>query len=156
MKTVKPIVPVLVAVYLLAAPVVLGQGAKGGGNVEEQIKALQAHLMQAQLEGDTSFFEKHYADDATIIHGIGKLVTKTQEIENLKSGALKYDSYDVRDQRIRVYGDTAVVNLEASAKGISFGKPFSGDFLVAWVWVKQQGGWKVVLKQITRVAPASQ
>jgi ketosteroid isomerase-like protein len=140
----------------LATPLALGQGTKGGGSAEKQIETLQAQLVQAQLKGDTSFFEKHYVDDSTIIHGIGKLLTKAEEIANLKSGALKYESYDVRDQRIRVYGDTAVVNLEASAKEISFGKPFSGDFLVAWVWVKQQGGWKVVLKQITRVASASQ
>jgi len=87
------VVLALVAVYLLAAPLALGQGEKTGkakgGNVEEQIKTLQAEIVQASLKGDTSAFEKFYADDATIIHSDGTLVTKAQEIENLKSGSLK-------------------------------------------------------------------
>ena len=171
----------LVAVCLLAAPLALGQGGnppastkesgatsghgmtaveqagKGGGNVEEQIKVLQGQVVQAQLKGDTSFFEKHYAVDATIIHSDGKLFSKTQEIETLKSGALKYDSVDVRDLKIRVSGDTVVVNGQSSAKGMLNGKSFSGDFRTTRVWVKQKGNWKVVAFQATRVAsPASQ
>jgi hypothetical protein len=48
------------------------QTGKGGGN-EEQIKTLQAQLVQAFLKGDTSFIDRYYADDITIIHGDGKL-----------------------------------------------------------------------------------
>src|SRR5712692_4685768 len=123
MRTLRPILLALVAIYLLAASFALGQG----GNVEEQIKALQAQLVQALLKGDTSFFEKYYADDVTIIHGDGKLSTKAddEEIKNLKSGATKYESIDVPESKVRVYGDTAVVNSLISGKGMVNGKPYS-------------------------------
>jgi len=152
MRTLRPILLALVAIYLLAASFALGQG----GNVEEQIKALQAQLVQALLKGDTSFFEKYYADDVTIIHGDGKLSTKAddEEIKNLKSGATKYESIDVPESKVRVYGDTAVVNSLTSGKGMVNGKPYSFNGRITRVWVKQKGDWKCVASQYTRVAPS--
>ena len=91
MKKVNIIVLALVAVCLLAAPLALGQG----GSAEQQIAALSDQAIQAQLKDDTSFFEKYYADDATIVHSDGKLYTKAEEIANLKSGSLKYESIDM-------------------------------------------------------------
>jgi len=151
MKSVKLIALVLVTLSLLVVPLAWSQG----GNAEEQIKTLTDQVVQALLKGDTSFFEKYYADDAMIIRS-GRLLTKAQDIENLKSGALKFEAYDVHEKKIHTYGDTSVASLEASAKGLSDGKPFSGDFRVTWVWVKQKGNWKLTLYQVTRVAPPSQ
>jgi ketosteroid isomerase-like protein len=152
MRKVKLIVLVLVAVCLLAAPLALGQG----GSVEQQISMLSDQLIQAQLNADTSFFEKHYADDATIIHGSGKVFTKDQEIADLKSGSLKYESIETRERKIHIYGDTVVVNFLIFFKGAVSGQPFSGDLCRTVVWVKQKGNWKIVSYQVTRVAPANQ
>ena len=144
MRSMRFIAPVLVAVCLLVAPLAWSQG-----NVEQQIAALSDQVVQALLKGDTRFFEKYYADDAMIIRSVGMLLTKAQDIENLKSGALKFEAYDVHEKKIHTYGDTAVATLKASAKGLSGGKPFSGDFRVTWVWVKQKGNWKLALYQVT-------
>ena len=181
MKSVNPVIFVLFAFSLLVASLVWGQGANppastkesgktsghgmmaveqtsqsSGGTVEQEIKALQGQLRQATLKGDTSFFEKYWADDYVAIHGDGKLSTKAQEIENFKSGTTRYESIEVREVKIRTYGDTVVVNWLGSVKATINGKPYSGDFRNTRVWVKQNGNWKIVLFQITRLAPASQ
>jgi ketosteroid isomerase-like protein len=130
------------------------QTAKGGGNVEQQINTLTDHVVQALLKGDTSFLEKYYADDAMIIRG-GDQSTKAKEIEAFKSGANKFETYDVHERKIHAYGETAVANMEASAKGSVNGHPFSGDYYVTRVWVKQKGYWKLVLYQVTPKAGAS-
>ena len=109
--------------------------------------------MEAILKGDTSVMEEYYADDYTAIHGDGKLTTKTQEIANFKSGVTKYDSITVREGKIRIYGDTAVVNALASVKTIVNGRPYSGDVRNTRVWVKLHGNWKLVAFQTTRVEP---
>ncbi len=179
MRKVNLIALALVAIYLLAAPLALGQGGnppastkesgatsgkgmtaveqtgESGANVEQQIKSLTDQLLQAYLKGDTSFFEKCYADDAKIIHGDGKMTTKAQEIEGFKSGTLKYESIDMRELTIRAFGDTAVVYGLVSGKGMINGKPFSSDFRKTWVWAKQNGNWKLETYHITRI-PASQ
>jgi len=159
MKKMNLVVLVLAAICLLAAPLVLGQGEKTkakGGNVEEQITALSTQLRQAFGKADTGFMEKYFADDFTGIHSDGKLSTKAQEIENVKSSSLKWESVDVHESKIRAYGDTAVLIALTSSKGTLRGKPYSGDFRTTQLWVKQKGSWQLVLLQITRVAPASQ
>ncbi len=177
MKRINIIDLVVVAVCLLTTTLALGQGGnppastkesgatsghgmtaaeqtgKEGGTVEEQITALSDQLIQAQLKDDTSFFEKYYADDSTIVHGNGKLYTKDQEIADLKSGSLKYQSVDVRDRKIRVYEGTAVVNFLISFTGTLAGQPFSNvELRRTVVWAKQKEGWKIVVYQVTRVS----
>ena len=137
----------LVTVCLLAVPLALGQG----GNAEQQISVLSDQMIQAQLKADISYFEKRYAEDATIVHGDGELFTKAKEIEDLKSGSLRYVMNQVRERKIHVYGYTAVVAFLISYKGTVSGKPFTGDLRRTVVWGKQEGNWKIVAYQVTRL-----
>jgi hypothetical protein len=53
------------------------QTAQGGGeNVEQQIKALHAQLMDATLKHDPGFLEKYLADDYMAIRNDGKVTTR--------------------------------------------------------------------------------
>jgi ketosteroid isomerase-like protein len=122
-------------------------------NARQEVKTLQGQLIQAILKSDTSVLEKYYADDYVAIHGDGKLTTKAQEIENFKTGTTKYDSIAVREAKIRVYGDTVVVNAWASVKTLVNGRPYVGDVRNTRVWVKDGGDWKLVVFQTTRVEP---
>ena len=138
---------VLLSACLLAAPFALGQG----GSVEQQISALSDQMIQANLKDDTAFYEKYYAEDATIVHGNGKLVTRDQDIADLKTGSLKYESIDVKQKTIRVYGDTVVVNFLITFKGSLSGQAFPPtDLRRTVVWIRQNGSWKVVAWQVTR------
>jgi ketosteroid isomerase-like protein len=148
MRKMNPFVSALFSVWLLAAPLALAQD----GNVEKQISALSDAMIQANLKEDSNFYQKYYAEDATIVHGNGKLFTKAQEIADLKSGSLKYESIDVREKTIHVYGDTAVVHILLTFKGLLSGKPFGPiDLRRTVVWLKQKGDWKIVAWQVTRV-----
>ena len=120
---------------------------------QQEIKTLQGEVIQAILKSDTNVMEKYYSDDYVAIHGDGKLTTKAQEMENFKSGVTKYDYITVREAKIRIYGDTAVVNALASVKTIVNGQPYSGDVRNTRVWVRQSGTWKLVVFQTTRVIP---
>lgn len=136
----------LVSAWLLAAPL-----ARAQANAEQQVSALSDAMIQANLTGDADFYRQHYADDATIVHGNGKLFTKDQDIADLQSGALKYEAIDVREKTIRVYGDTAVVHLLLSFKGSLGGQAFGPIALRRTVvWVRQPADWKVVAWQVTR------
>ena len=147
----------LIAALTTAAPLAsaLAQtmGKATPANTEEQVESLQAKAIEALVKGDTNFFDKYFADNVVIIHGTGAAFTKAQDIQNLKSGALKYESYEVAERKIRVYGTAAVVNDVASAKGLIASAPFNGDFRITWVWVKLDGNWQIVSRQITKMPP---
>lgn len=147
MRTANLVASALFSAWLLGTPLASAQV----GKVEQQISVLSDEMIQANLKGDTSFYQKYYADDATIVHGNGKLFTKDQDIADLKSGSLKYESIDVREKAIRVYGDTAVVHLQLTFKGSLSGQPFGPiNLRRTVVWVNQKGSWKVVAWQVTR------
>ncbi len=154
MNDMKLIARVLFALCPLVVMATWAQAADlpaGTRSDEEQIKTLETQLVQAQMKGDISAIENYYADDCWIIHSDGKPSTKAEEIANLKAGSLKYESIDVRNEKIRIYGDTAIVNLDVSFKGAISGKPYNGDLRRTQVWVKQDGNWKTVAYQVTRI-----
>ena len=151
MKSVKLTVLALVAICSLLVLPAWSQG----GNDEQQIAALSVELDQAFGKADIGWLEKHFADEFTAIHSNGKLANKAQEIDNVKTGNLKWATVDVHDQKINVIGDTAVLVRLTSSTGTVGGNPYSADFRNTEVWVKHKGNWKMVAFQSTRV-PTSQ
>ena len=139
---------VLITVSLLVVP----QAWSQGGNAEQQIKTLLDQTIAAQLKADTKFFEKIDADDYTTIRGDGSVLTKAQEIEGFKSGVIKYEAADLKDVKVRVYGNTAITTVLLTISNIRNGKPYSGTIRSTRLWVKQKGNWKCVANQATRVS----
>ncbi len=126
-----------------------------GSNVEQQIKTLDQQARDAAIKGDTSFLEQHLANNYVSIGGSGKELTKDEVIQNRKTGASKLDSIDLRDQKIRVFGNTAVVEDDANVKGTMSGQPFSGEVRATTIWMKQGNDWKEVNFQVTPVQAAT-
>ena len=139
---------VLITVSLLVVPLAWSQG----GNAEQQIKTANNNLITAVLKADTDTLEKLLADDYTGVRGDGSVLTKAQEIEKYKSGAIKYETNEIKDLKIRVYGHTAVSTSLSSSKNIRDGQQHIGTTRSIRVWVKQKGTWKCVAYQTTRVS----
>ena len=139
---------VLITVSLLVVPLAWSQG----GSAEQQIRTATNDLMAAVLKADTDAMDKILADDYTGVRGDGSVLTKAQEIEKYKSGAIKYATNEIKDLKIRVYGHTAIVTSHSYTKNVRDGKPYSGANRNIWVWVKQKGTWKCVAYQTTRVS----
>jgi len=144
----KRIALTLITVSLLVVPLAWSQG----GNAEQQIKTLIDQVYAAMLKEDSNALEKLYADDYTGVRGDGSVLTKAQEIEKYKSGAIKYETNDVQDLKIRVYGHTAVSTSLSSSKNMRDGQQHIGTTRNIRVWVKQNGNWKCVAYQTTRVS----
>jgi hypothetical protein len=142
------LVIVMLLILALAVPaVMLAQGSKDEQQIKKNIDELQA----AGLKADTAVMEKLLADDYIGIRGDGTVLTKAQEIEAYKSGAIKYAKNEFKDLKIRVYGRSAVSTTLSFSENMRNGKTFSGTTRSARFWVKQDGGWKCVYYQTTRV-----
>ena len=155
MKKTRSFAWAIVATAVVSASLARGQGAgnQESKSIEEQVKALHEQHRIAALQGDASFSEKYLASGYLGIGADGRLITKDQEVQMRRSGAVKYEAIDERDVKVRVYGDTAIVSALASVKMSVNGKPITGDHRATFVWVKQGGNWKLASFQATRVAP---
>jgi len=138
----------LTIISLLVVPLAWSQG----GNAEQQIKTIGEQLSAAMLKADADAMDKILADDYTGVRGDGSVLTKAQEIEKYKSGAIKYATNEIKDLKIRVYGHTAVSTSLSFSKNIRDGKEHIGTTRNIRVWVKQKGTWKCVAYQTTRVS----
>jgi Domain of unknown function (DUF4440) len=125
-------------------------------NVEQEIKTLHDQSREAALKGDASFFEKCLANTYSGIGGDGRLRTKADTLQDLKSGGIKYESIDEHDVKINTYGNTAVLKSSASVKMTINGKPVNGDYRATFVYVKHGGKWEEVAFQATPVTAQSQ
>ena len=77
--------------------------------------------------------------------------TKSDILKGFASGAFHYESRQIWDLKVRVYGDTAVVTGRSAQKGAENGKNYSGDYWFTRVYVKQNGRWLTVALQTTPI-----
>ena len=94
------------------------------------------------------------ADDFVLIDSAGMMLDKNQSLQMLKDGSVKYNSIDVKDEKLRRYGNTVIYNGLGEVKLTVHGQEQSGDQRVTIVWAKQKGQWKRVSFQATPVIPA--
>lgn len=126
--------------------------AKGkGSSAEQQVQTLLDQRKEAAVKGDASALETTTADDYVRIGPDGAVMNKSQYLDAIKSGRMKYQSIDVKDSKIRVYGNTAVTTGSADIKGTSQGRDMSGSYRVSQVFVKRNGKWQAVNIQTTQI-----
>jgi ketosteroid isomerase-like protein len=130
------------------------QEKKTGGGTEQTIVGLEQQIRRAVIKGDTSILEQYLADDFVGIGPNGDAADKSKTIQELKDGTVKYSAIDVTEENVRMYGDTGIYNGRGDVKLTINGQPQAADVRVTIVWLKQNGQWKRVSFQATRVQPA--
>jgi ketosteroid isomerase-like protein len=114
-----------------------------------QIIDMEHQAREASLRRDVEFSQRNLAEDYVAITPLGQVTTKQDTVSARKSGQLKYDTINVTDMVVRVYGDTAVVTARADVKGHQLGEDFSGPYRYTRVWVRRTGHWLAVSYQAT-------
>jgi ketosteroid isomerase-like protein len=114
-----------------------------------EVMDMERQAREASLHRDPDFSQRTLADDYVAITPLGQVTTKKDTISARKSGQLRYDSIDVTDMVVRIYGDTAVVTARADVKGHQLGEDFSGPYRYTRVWVRRGGHWQAVSYQAT-------
>ncbi len=114
-----------------------------------EIVDMERLAKEASLHRDVEFSERTLADDYVAITPLGQVATKQDSVSARKSGQLRYDTINVSDMVVRIYGDTAVVTARADVKGHQLGEDFSGPYRYTRVWVRRSGHWQTVSYQAT-------
>ncbi|HUO24996.1 MAG TPA: nuclear transport factor 2 family protein [Candidatus Aquilonibacter sp.] len=114
-----------------------------------EIIEMERLAKEASLHRDADFSQRTLAEDYVAITPLGQITTKQDAIAARKSGQLRYESIDVTDMVVRVYGDTAIVTARADVKGHQLGEDFSGPYRYTRVWVRHSGHWQAVSYQAT-------
>jgi len=114
-----------------------------------EIVDMERQSREASIHRDADFSQRTLAEDYVAITPLGQVTTKQDTLSARKSGQLRYDTINVSDMVVRVYGDTAVVTARADVKGHQLGEDFSGPYRYTRVWVRRTGHWQAVSYQAT-------
>ena len=95
--------------------------------------------------------DQYEADDIISTDPTGRVTGKEDDKKELLSGDLKFQSLEVSDLNVRIYGNTAVATGATTVKGSYKDQDISGTYRFTDTWVKRYGKWQVVASQATKV-----
>ena len=95
---------------------------------------------------DALFHEK-----AVFVH-MGGAMSKTQELEVIKSGSIHYKTVEIQEASVRFIDKTAVLLSKIRLVAVVGGNEVTNPFMVTEVYVEQNSNWKLVSISFTPAA----
>jgi len=105
----------------------------------EEVTSLNRKWMQAYVDRDAEFLERHLAEDYVSSFPDGAVLDKTSEIQALKSGAVTISAMQPREMKVRVYGEVAVITGQSTIRARVGDKEEIGEYRFTDVWARSAG-----------------
>jgi ketosteroid isomerase-like protein len=120
------------------------------------VAALDTQYQAAVAKNDAATMDRILADDFVLVTGKGKVFTKTDLLNEARGGKTVYERQEEIEQKVRVWGDTAVVTALLWLKGTGEDrKPFDYKLWFSDTYVRTPSGWRYVFGQASIPLPKS-
>ena len=116
-------------------------------NAKMEVMMKMSALRNSLLTKDSATLTEIISTDVTYGHTNGMVQTRAQLIHDLITGVQEYKVIEPSDMIIRVYDNSAVVNINVAVKMNFQGKPLDMNMRVILVWIKMNGKWQLVARQ---------
>ena len=122
------------------------------GKVESEVLQAEKDRFAAMVKADRAALEKILADDLTYTHSNALFESKEQFIKSVTGGTIDYVSVvpSEPDWKVRVNGNTAIVNGVAAVNVIDHGKDLKIKLRYTTVHTNRGGTWQLQAWQSTR------
>jgi ketosteroid isomerase-like protein len=118
---------------------------------EAEIRRVEALLCRAFEGGDAAALRQYMDATFTQTSSRGEVTDFAQNVAEVATRSPRYDVFRNHDQKIRLYGDTAIILGITTVKGTSDGKAFEGDFQYTDTWIERGGQWQIVASHASRL-----
>jgi ketosteroid isomerase-like protein len=122
------------------------------------VAALDTKYQAAVKSNDAATMDQILADDFALVTGRGKVSSKADLIESARKKEVTYERQDEEPgtQRVRVWGDTAVVTALLWIKAVQGGKPADYKLWFSDTYVRTPTGWRYVFGQASLPLPKTE
>jgi ketosteroid isomerase-like protein len=120
---------------------------------QQVVAALDTRYQSAVKNNDAAEMNRLLADDFAVVTGSGKAYTKSDLLDDARSGRKHYEHQEDTDQSVRVWGATAVVTARLWAKGTDRGQPFEYVVWFSDTYVRTPAGWRYTFGQVSLPLP---
>ena len=110
---------------------------------EKDVARLANEWITAELRGDTASLERMLADDFVAVGPLGFMLTKQEWLRRHQPGNMIYESLDLDEVTVRMYGDAAVLVGRQVQDATYRGNSAKAQLRTTAVLVRQQGSWRV-------------
>jgi ketosteroid isomerase-like protein len=108
-------------------------------------------LKNALTSKDSVALSNVLADDVTYGHTNAMIQTKAELIRDIVSLVQDYKSIEPSEMNIRVYGNTAVVNMNSKVVMNYQSQPLELNMKITFTWIKKDKDWQLVARQAVKM-----
>lgn len=148
----KQISVALVALFLVYSASATAQNppAARGTNAEQEVLNLSKTKWRWMSERQVDSLATLFDDQAVFIH-MSRTMSKTQELDVIRSGGIHYKHAEIFESSVRFIGTTAIVLHRIRLDAVVGGNEVSNPFTVTEVYVQQNGKWRLGSLSFTRL-----
>ena len=121
-----------------------------------EVARLDTAYQAAVKRNDWMTMDRILHDDFVLVLGTGAVVSRSELIDEARSGAYTFEQQDEDPgtQTVRVWGDTAVVTARLWIKGSANGSAFDRRLWFSDTYVRTPGGWRYAFGQASIRLPS--
>ena len=120
---------------------------------EATLAGLDTEYQAAVKVNDAAVMDRILADDFVLVTGSGKTYSKDDLLEEARSGRVHYDHQEDTQQKVRIFGNFAVVTAKLWEKGTESGKAFDKTVWFSDTYVRTGNGWRYTFAQSSLAPP---
>lgn len=117
------------------------------------LSELNAKFINNFVTNDSASHSKIIHKDFVCITSDGRYINRQDYLNWWAHGFDGYKYWDYRDENIKLFGNTALVHAKNKYIVTRDGKEITGISMYTDVYIKENGQWKCVQAQITKVTP---
>ena len=155
----KAMLPVAGFLVLMSVPPAFTQAVPqapaktSDSNAEQELVTLSKQKWQWMAERNVEALDKLFAEEVVFVH-MGATLTKSQELDTIKSGMIQYKEAQIQEVSVRFVGTTAILLNKIRLVAVVGGSEVVNPFNVTEVYVKLDGAWKLGALSFTRLMTA--
>lgn len=122
----------------------------GSTSAHQEIMNLSKEKWLWMAERKMDSLEALFHEESVFVH-MGGNMTRSQELEVIRSGKIHYKQAEIQDVSARIIGSTAIVLSRIRLLAVVGGNEVTNPFMVTEVYVRQDGAWKLVQLSFSRL-----
>lgn len=146
---------ILIVVFPLSTAIKLNASPEDDAKA---VAALDTKYQAAVKANDATTMDQILADDFVLVIGRGKVFSKADLLDSARKKEATYKRQDEEpgSQKVRVWGDTAVVTALLWIKSVQDGKPADYKLWFSDTYVRTPTGWRYVFGQASLPLPKTE
>jgi len=141
---------VVIAVVPISAQVTSARGPRHASQTRvssrgaDELTKVEFQWHRALEQNDTQTLDRLLARDWFITNGSGLIIPKSELMQGLRSGEIRFVSTTPTDITVHVYGEAAVVTKRSTDTTLYGATPGGGTYQMTDMFVKLDGRWQCV------------